>query len=384
MTTVPAPAERIIKTLMVSTSYPADLSDWRGLFIRHLTYALARRKDLRLRLWSPLGEMPPNVDYAASAVERRWLERLMSGGGIAHLIRQRGLRAVVFPVQLLLMLRAAYRRHADVSLYHVNWLQNALSLPRNGKPLLVTVLGTDLQLLKLPLMRSVMRRVMRGRRVVVCPNAEWMLPALNGAFGDLAQVRFVPFGIDPAWFQIERRLPSTTEPAQWLCVTRLTRAKVGPLLEWCEPFFSDGRRELHLFGPMQEQMDLPPWVHWHGPASPDTLRKNWFPRAHGFITLSRHAEGRPQVLLEALASGLPIIASHLPAHIDLLARGDCGILVESPDALRAALDALSDPAVNCALGLRGRALVQREIGTWADCAERYVTLYRELLEQADP
>lgn len=384
MTPVPAPAERIIKTLMVSTSYPADLSDWRGLFIRHLTYALARRDDLRLRLWSPPGEMPSNVDYAASAVECCWLERLMSGGGIAHLIRQRGLRAVALPMRLLLMLRAAYRRHADVSLYHINWLQNALSLPHNGKPLLVTVLGTDLQLLKLPLMRSLMRRVMRGRRVVVCPNAEWMLPALNGAFGDLAQVRFVPFGIDPAWFQIERQLPGATEPAQWLCVTRLTRAKVGPLLEWCQPFFSDGRRELHLFGPMQEQMDLPPWVHWHGPASPDTLRNNWFPRAHGFITLSRHAEGRPQVMLEALASGLPIIASNLPAHIDLLARGDCGILVESPDALHAALEALSDPAVNCALGLRGRALVQREIGTWVDCAERYVTLYRELLEQADP
>lgn len=384
MTPVPAHRERIIKTLMVSTSYPADLSDWRGLFIRHLTDALARRDDLQLRLWSPPGEMPSNVDYAASADERRWLEKLMSGGGIAHLMRQHGLRALAIPVQLLLMLRAAYGRHRDVSLYHVNWLQNALSLPSNGKPLLVTVLGTDLKLLTLPLMRSLMRRVMRGRRVMICPNAEWMLPALNDAFGDAAQVCFVPFGIDPAWFQIERRLPAVTEPAQWLCVTRLTRAKVGPLFEWCEPHFSDGRRELHLFGPMQEQMQLPPWVHWHGPVSPESLRDSWFPQAHGLITLSRHAEGRPQVMLEALASGLPIIASHLPAHDDLLIRGGCGELVGSPDDLRAALDKLSDPAMNSTLGQRGRALMQREIGTWDDCAERYVSLYRKLQEQAGP
>lgn len=32
-----------IKTLFVATSYPANLQDWRGLFIRHLADALARR-----------------------------------------------------------------------------------------------------------------------------------------------------------------------------------------------------------------------------------------------------------------------------------------------------------------------------------------------------
>lgn len=380
MTSTPAAPETMTKTLMVSTTYPADLSDWRGLFIRHLTDALSRRDDLQLRLWSPPGEMPPNVDYAANACERSWLAKLMAAGGIAHLMRQRGLHAILSPVQLLLMLRSAYRRHADVSLYHVNWLQNALPLPRNGKPLLVTVLGTDLKLLDLPLMRALMRRVFRGRRVVICPNADWMLPTLNDAFGDMAQVCVIPFGIDPAWFQLQRRLPAATEPTRWLCITRLTKTKIGTLFEWCQPLFSDGRCELHLFGPMQEQVELPPWVHWHGPASPNQLRDTWFPQAHGLITLSQHDEGRPQVMLEALASGLPIIASRLPAHDDLLGGGEGGVLVDSPDAVRAALDALADPTTNRELGLRGRARMQREIGTWDDCAARYVSLYRILQE----
>lgn len=378
---VPTEGKRT-QVLMVATSYPVDLSDWRGLFIRHLTEALARLDMLQLRLWSPPGETPACVGIASDAGESRWLGKLMADGGIAHLLRQRQLRGITAPLRLLTMLRAAYRRNAEVSLYHVNWLQNALPLPDNGKPLLVTVLGTDVQLLKLPLMRSMLRRAFRGRRVVVCPNADWMLPILNDAFGDVAQVRLVPFGIDPAWFRVERTLTGTT-PAKWLCVTRLTKGKIGTLFEWCRPFFAEGHRELHLFGPMQESADVPDWVHYHGPASPETLRRDWFPFAHGLITLSQHAEGRPQVMLEAMAAGLPIIASRLPAHDDLIRDSETGWICDGMDDTGRALASLDDVAVNTFMGQRGREWVSIEIGTWDDCAGRYAALYRTLLDGTD-
>ena len=366
--------------LMVSTSYPADLQDWRGLFMRHLADALGRHPGIDLTLWAPPGEAGPGVRFDVTDGEREWLGALMQAGGIAHLVRRGGMRGVVAAMQLLRALRGVYRRNANVDVFHVNWLQNALPLPHGAQPLLVTVLGTDMQLLRLPGMRTLLRRAFRGRPVAICPNADWMLPELEAAFGDLATVRFVPFGIDPRWYALERRFESNATP-KWLCVSRLTANKMGPLFDWTAPVFAEGRAELHLFGPMQEQIELPSWVHWHGPASPDALREDWFPQAHGLITLSQHAEGRPQVMLEALASGLPIIASRLPAHDDLLAGGDGGVLCDTPEAVRAALDTLADPATNRALGLRGRARMQADIGTWDDCAERYVSLYRLLQEQ---
>lgn len=377
----PAAPPRVGDVLMVSTSYPVDLQDWRGLFMRHLADALGRHPDVALRMWSPRGEAGPGVRFEVDDAEGRWLADLMQAGGIAHLMRNERVRGFGAIMHLLRALRGVYRRNGDVDVLHVNWLQNALPLPRGAQPLLVTVLGTDMQLLKLPGMRALLRNTFRARPVAICPNADWMLPELERAFGDIAEVRFVPFGIDPRWYALERRFDQETPP-KWLCVSRLTRGKLGTLFDWTAPYFAQGRGELHLFGPMQERVELPSWVHWHGPASPDTLRETWFPRAHGLITLSQHAEGRPQVMLEALASGLPIIASRLPAHDDLLGDGHGGVLCGDAAQALAALSDLEDPARNRALGERGRAHMQATIGTWDDCADRYVSLYRRLQERA--
>lgn len=366
----------MIDSLLVSTSYPRDLADWRGLFIRHLVEALARRDDVALQLWAPPGEVPANVRHVATEGEHRWLADLMAAGGIAHLLRTDAIRAVTAPPRLLMMLRKVYRRSPQAALYHVNWLQNALVLPDNGRPLVAAVLGTDMQLLKLPLMRLLLRRACHNRRVAICPNAEWMVPALNDAFGEVAEIRVVPFGIDPGWFAVERTLTSVQK---WLCVTRLTRGKLGRLFDWCRPHFADGQRELHLFGPMQEQVDVSDWIRYHGPATPAALRRDWFPQAHGLITLSQHAEGRPQVMLEAMAAGLPVIASRLPAHTELLIHQQTGWLCDDADDVGAALRALSRSDANLRMGAEARGCVACEIGTWDDCAERYVKLYRHLL-----
>ncbi|NMG77261.1 glycosyltransferase [Aromatoleum diolicum] len=364
---------------MVSTSYPSDLSDWRGLFIRHLSDALARRDDLGVRLWAPPGETHSKIRAAATPDESDWLAELMRKGGIAHLLRSSGPNGLLHAARLLRFLRSTYQRNRDIDVHHINWLQNALPLPADTTPALITVLGTDMQLLRLPFMRTLLRRSLRRRRVAVCPNAEWMVPELTRAFGDLATIRFVPFGIDPGWFALERSFQNEPRP-KWLAVTRLTRAKLGPLFEWCAPLFHDQRRELHLFGPMQEQVDVPQWVHYHGPASPAQLMNDWFPQAHGLITLSQHAEGRPQVMLEAMAAGLPIIASRLPAHENIVFHDETGWLCDKDQDVGAAFARFETPEPNLRAGHAARTWAAREIGTWDDCAARYTAIYRQLLE----
>lgn len=363
---------------MSSTSYPANLQDWRGLFIRHLADALARRDDLSVSLLAPPGDTHHRINSISTQNEAAWLKRLMQQGGIAHVLRQGGLSAISTPIRLLYILRNGYRRGHSMDIYHINWLQNSLPLPADGKPLLVSVLGTDMQLIRKPWMQFLLRSVFRQHPTIICPNADWMIEPLKGAFSDVAKIRFIPFGIDPSWYAIQRQI-APQQKKQWLVVTRLTKAKLGPLFDWCAPLFRGQMRELHLFGPMQETLELPAWVHYHGATNPQDLCQNWFPQAQGLITLSQHAEGRPQVMLEAMAAGLPIIASRLPAHESIVFHQQSGWICDTHEDVGIGINHFEDMAENQRAGQAARAWAKQEIGTWDDCAARYISLYEQLL-----
>ncbi len=96
-----------MRVLMVSTSYPRDETDWRGIFIRHLVSAFSRTSGIELALWAPPGEIPDGVDTATTSGESAWLAQLMAAGGVSHLMRSGGFTGMFAPLQLLRLLRAA-------------------------------------------------------------------------------------------------------------------------------------------------------------------------------------------------------------------------------------------------------------------------------------
>ena len=334
---------------------------------------------IHFRVWTPPGMRPVSVKYAATPSESAWLENLMVQGGIAHALRAKRIRSAGTVFQLLRHLRRLYRRESDVDLVHVNWLQNAIPLWGIPKPALISVLGSDFALLQRPWMRALLRRLLRQRVCILAPNAGWMGPQLEAVFGDVAEVRPISFGVDDIWFSLRRR-PDPHSPPLWLAVTRLTKDKLGPLFDWADGLFCHDR-QLHLFGPMMEKIPLPPWVNYHGPAEPANLQNEWFPRACGLLTLSQHAEGRPQVVLEAMAAGLPVIASDIPAHRDLIRDRETGWLARTPQDIREGVTFLSKRENNDPMGNAARTWVAEHIGTWGDCARRYVDAYRALIRR---
>ncbi len=360
---------------MVSTSFPESRQDWPGRFIANMAEALARREDVRLALWAPPGEHSEAIEVVTSPEDADWLRQLLRSGGIAHLLRARPARGWMAATGLLRRLRRIYRQYRDVGVVHVNWLQNALPLWGCDQPAVISVLGNDFGLLRLPGMVTALRAVLRERQAILAPNADWMVDELKRRFGDLTEIRPIPFGVDNPWFALERQRLSSNGPSIWLAVTRLTRRKIGDLFEWGAGLFG-AQRQLHLFGPMQETLTVPDWVYYHGSTYPKALLEEWFPRATGLVTLSRHDEGRPQVLLEAMAAGLPVVASRLPAHQDLIRSGETGLLVDSPLEFTEALRDLESPTANQHMGVAAREWIRATIGTWDDCAARYLAAYQ--------
>lgn len=366
-----------LNVLMISTSYPKNLQDWSGRFIYNLAESLARQPDMTLRLWAPPGSLPAGVISSVTSRESKWLHQMSCQGGIAHLLRQSPMQGLRWGLGLLWRLHHVYRREQHCDLFHVNWLQNALPLLGTKKPLMVSVLGSDMGMLRLPGITPLLRRVFQQRKTIITPNAEWMIAPLTEKFGDVAEIHFVSFGVDQIWFDVNRAPP---QHGLWIAVTRVTQKKIGTLFKWGDGLF-DKQRQLHLFGPMQEPLEMPAWVNYHGPTHPTELAHNWFPKATGLITLSQHDEGRPQVMLEAMAAGLPIIASDLPAHRDFIRHKESGWLAKSKEDTLQGLEWLEQPVLNNQVGLVAQRWVKRSVGTWNDCAARYTALYHRLLEQ---
>lgn len=88
----------------------------------------------------------------------------------------------------------------------------------------------------------------------------------------------------------------------------------------------------------------------------------WLAAADLFV-LPSLAEGLPGALIEAMAAGLPCIATDIPGNSELVRDGETGrsVPVRSPDALAAAMQQLLDnPALANELAQAGLALVARE------------------------
>jgi glycosyltransferase involved in cell wall biosynthesis len=108
----------------------------------------------------------------------------------------------------------------------------------------------------------------------------------------------------------------------------------------------------------------------------DLLQQSW-----GFVLPSRF-EGMPNALLEAMACGLPCIATRVSGSEDIICDGVDGLLVEpeQPAALAEALHRIiEDPKLAQRLGAAGRAKVVRDYQL-RHIVEQCVALYRRLVQ----
>jgi len=100
-------------------------------------------------------------------------------------------------------------------------------------------------------------------------------------------------------------------------------------------------------------------VEWwgHSTTMPQTLRQ-----VH-IVCLPSYREGFSKTLIEAAATGLPVITSDVPGCRDAVRAGETALLVAPRDA-RALADAirqlLDDPDLRATMGVRGRALAVEE------------------------
>jgi len=123
-------------------------------------------------------------------------------------------------------------------------------------------------------------------------------------------------------------------------------------------------------------------VEWwgHKDDMPNVLRQ-----CHVVCLPSYYKEGLPKALLEAAASGRPIVTTFVPGCREAVKEGVNGLTVPPRDveALVAALRALiEDPDLRASMGAKGRRIAEEEFSV-EEVARRTLEVYRELSSSSD-
>lgn len=196
------------------------------------------------------------------------------------------------------------------------------------------------------------------------------------------RIVIIPNGVGPEFFREARALPDHGGPFRLLFVGRMSHQKnvarlVRALAQVKEPvelvIVGDGEDRSMLEG-LVAQLELSN-VRMVGPQRGSDLL-DWYQWADAFV-LASNKEGMPLVLLEAMASGLPIVATDVPGISDTV--GDDGLLAEpDPTALAEAIGRVaSDPVLWQELARRSSGRSQRY--TWTAVLDAVEEVYGGLL-----
>jgi glycosyltransferase involved in cell wall biosynthesis len=294
-------------------------------------------------------------------------------------------------------LRRGHHFADEVDLVHAHFTLPAgliaLALLRTrGRPYLVTLPGSDvpgyserpfsrLYSLTTPLVR----RVWRGASRVVAVSEDLRRCALR--IDPTARIEIIPSGVDTARHASADGVGR--EPGRILLVGRLIplkgqavflRALARVQERYRGPLFAEivgAGPDLEHLRSEAARLGLSPVVSIPGFVSDDALAAQ-FARASLFVMPSLNDAG-PLAVLEAMAAGLPVVASRVGGIPEALAGVDA-LLVPPGDEValaEAIIAVLSDPgrARNMARECRTKALTL----DWDRITSRYVSVYEELV-----
>jgi glycosyltransferase involved in cell wall biosynthesis len=388
------------RVLVLTSTFPAAKGDGTPEFVLTLAEALAAhesvtvvaprvRKDVRR-------ERIGGVDVRRFAYFPRRFEGLADGAIMPNL-RAQPWRIVEAPFLVIAMLVAAWHAARDTrpDIVHAHWLLPAglvaVALRVTHRiPFVLTVHGADAYVLR-GLSARVLRRVVLQRAAAVVPVSRDIATQL-----ELPPEAAIPMGVDASAIRraVGARAP---EYGRVLFVGRLAEKKGVDVLIDALRVAPAASLYIGGDGPLRDDLEarakdaelLGDRVVFLGRIGHDRVIDE-LARAAVVVIPSKVAadgdqEGTPVVLAEAMAAGVPVLASALGGLADFVIDGETGVLVPPDDAqaLGGALQRMLDDAVATeALGRRA----QERLGALdvEQTRSRYASLFAAAIVGACP
>jgi glycosyltransferase involved in cell wall biosynthesis len=325
------------------------------------------------------------------------LELLGYGRSLAADERPRLGAALAAPLYLLgarrALTHALRRRRYD--LLHAHWIiPNGLTIPRRTR-FAIGLHGSDVFLAEKPFVRPFARRALARADLLTGCSPE--LVARIAALGfPSSRAHTIPYGIDTETFSpnpISRplwreRLSIPPDAPLLLGVGRMATKKGFQILLAVLPDLLRTHPDLHIvlagggdLLPQFQAVAASPRVHFIGPILHGDL-PDLYRAADLFVLPAVHdprgnVDGLPNVILEAMASSLPVVATSISGIPLAVIPNETGLLVPESDPValfHALSDLLGNPERARTMGASGRRRAELHL-TWDAVAALYRDAY---------
>jgi glycosyltransferase involved in cell wall biosynthesis len=358
---------RRLRVVVLTTFYPSPRDPFRTPFLRNLVDALAADCDVDLVVPVPRRpQVGPWRDATPVPAVETWAGRTLTHPRYLAVPGLHWLSGLTYFAGVWRTLRALKQRHGFFVLHahcaYPDVVAAAIAARCLGLPLVATAHGSDINLsARERLLRPQIRAALRAARRVIAVSAP--LARAVEALTDLppSRIECIPCAgyspdvfhpHDPAGHATLRQALGVGQDIRLvLFVGHLVPVKgLNVLLRaWAtllreRPDRASARlvlvgegAEREALVRLAEQEGVADQVAFLGPL-PQAAVADWIAAAD-LLCLPSHAEGSPNVVVEALASGVPVVASRVGGIPDLVDDGVNGLLVPAgrPDALAAAL-----------------------------------------------
>lgn len=396
-----------VRLLALTTSYPLHPGGSAGVFVQSLYRRLSDRYAIDVVCPADSKVAQTTFDdftatdirvHAVRYAPKAWRTLAQQAGGVVLSVKRAPWRVFLLPALLGTLFWRCLVRAGDVDLIHANWAICGVMAGMVGrlrrKPVITTLRGSDVVRAERSwLDRVILSLAVRASSTVICVSEAMTEHARRQFPGRAADIHACLNGVDEAFFRIVRT-SSGGNTLRVLAVGNLIRLKgFDVLIEAVARAHCRDQVRVSIIGDGSEEEVLVALAAARGVSAyfefpgrlPVADMPERFADADVFV-LSSHSEGRPNVVVEALASGLPVISTDLEGVRGMVADGDTGWLVATGDAdqLAAALDqANADRAELHRRGARAREVANTQLGTWADTARAYDALFRAALASCE-
>ncbi len=394
-----------MKVCMLTTGFPRFEGDLFGGFVLELIREL-RSKRIDVAVVAPHEHGLRTVDFVHGVEVRRFryflprFQRLAYGGGIPANLGSSWLARFQVPFFLFAFLFAALRACRDSDIVHCHWTITGLiaiwATKRRRLPLVVSVRGSDINLMASGFMRCINKYVYGGVDCVLAVSDD-ISRKLQAADVERSKIEIVYNGVDKRFKPIKRKtsrrvLGLPQDGFLVLYVGLMSPIKGVDRLLRAVQLIDDDSLYCAIVGDGPSRIDMEALASrskmrarflFAGAQSTDTI-PIWMNAADVFV-LPSLSEGRPNVVLEAQACGVPVVATNVGGTPELITNEETGLLVEKDNA-RALADSIrrlmDSESLRVRLGQQARRHIQEDGLTWSSCAEKVSVIYQSLLEIA--